>query len=280
MLLHTNRIESFFASVVIFLGQSEAPLMIAPMLKRISRQQLFAVMTGGFAAAAGSTLVGYSLLGAPLPYLLAASVMNAPASLLMAKTISPDREDADEEELDVREIRDEDSANIIDAIGRGALAGGRIAMTVGALLIAFVALISMLNAMFHGVGTWFGYHTLSFQKLLGWIFSPLAWLLGVPWHEANQAATYIGEKTVLNEFVAYSDFGPHVHQLSPITVVIVTFALAGFANFTSIAIQIGTIGSLAPERRAEVAQLGLRALLAGILANLANAAIAGMVAPR
>jgi CNT family concentrative nucleoside transporter len=279
-LLRTSRIESFFASVVIFLGQSEAPLMIAPVLNRISRQQLFAVMTGGFAAAAGSTLVGYSLLGAPLPYLLAASVMNAPASLLMAKTISPDREDADEEEIDVRAVRDEDSTNVIDAVGRGALAGGRIAVTVGALLIAFIALISMLNAMLHGIGKWFGYDQLTFQKLLGWIFSPLAWLLGVPWHEANQAATYIGEKTVLNEFVAYSQFGPHVHQLAPITVVIVTFALAGFANFASIAIQIGTIGSLAPERRSEVAALGLRALLAGSLANLANAAIAGMVAPQ
>ncbi len=276
-LLHTSRVESFFATVVIFLGQSEAPLMIAPLLSRVNRHQLFAIMTGGFAAAAGSTLVGYSLLGAPLPYLLAASIMNAPASLLMAKMMSPD-EDEEEEELDARRIRDEDSANVIDAVGRGALAGGRIAVTVGALLIAFIALISMLNAILHGIGSWFGYQALSFQKLLGWIFSPLAWLLGVPWHEASRAATYIGEKTVLNEFVAYKDFGPHVHSLSPITVIIVTFALAGFANFSSIAIQIGTLGSLVPERRAEVARLGLRALLAGVLANLANAAIAGMVA--
>ncbi|GAB2477328.1 NupC/NupG family nucleoside CNT transporter [Jatrophihabitans fulvus] len=281
-LLRTTRIESFFASVVIILGQSEAPLMIAPYLPRISRQELFAVMTGGFAAAAGSTLVGYSLLGAPLPYLLAASVMNAPASLMMAKIMMPTREEdvAEADELDVRKVRDEESANVIDALGRGALAGGRIAVTVGALLIAFVAVIAMLNAIVHGIGTWFGSDDLSFQKLLGWIFSPLAWLLGVPWHEATQAATYIGEKTVLNEFVAYSDFGPQVDALSPQTVVIVTFALAGFANFASIAIQIGTLGSLAAERRAEVAKLGLRALLAGSLANLANAAVAGAVIAR
>jgi concentrative nucleoside transporter, CNT family len=277
-LLGTSRIESFFASVVIFLGQSEAPLMIAPLLSKVTRQQLFAIMTGGFAAAAGSTLVGYSLLGAPLPYLLAASVMNAPASLLMAKMMSPDTGEQ-EEEIDVRAIRDTESANVIDATGRGALAGGRIAVTVGALLIAFIAIIAMLNAMLHGIGGWFGYDQLSFQKVLGWVFSPLAWLLGVPWHEANQAATYIGEKTVLNEFVAYSQFGPHVHSLSTITVVIVTFALAGFANFSSIAIQIGTLGSIVADRRSEVAKLGLRALLAGVLANLANAAIAGMVAP-
>jgi CNT family concentrative nucleoside transporter len=278
-LIRTSRVESFYASVVIFLGQSEAPLMIAPLLPKITRQQLFTVMAAGFAAAAGSTLVGYSLLGAPLPYLLAASVMNAPAALMMAKTMSPDRDDdAGDEELDVRATRDDESANVIDALGRGALAGGKIAVTVGALLIAFVALIAMLNTILHAIGNWFGYDGLTFQKVLGWIFYPFAWLIGVPSSEATQAATYIGEKTVLNEFVAFKDFGPHVDTLSPITVVIVTFALAGFANFASIAIQIGTLGSLCPPRRPEVARLGLRALLAGVLANLANAAIAGMVA--
>jgi CNT family concentrative nucleoside transporter len=142
--------------------------MISPLLPKITRQQLFTVMAAGFAAAAGSTLVGYSLLGAPLPYLLAASVMNAPAALMMAKTMSPDREEDDEQELDVRAVRDEESANVIDALGRGALAGGKIAVTVGALLIAFVALIAMLNAMLHAIGNWFGYDGLTFQRLLGW----------------------------------------------------------------------------------------------------------------
>jgi CNT family concentrative nucleoside transporter len=161
---------------------------------------------------------------------------------------------------------------------RRALNGGRIAVIVGCLLIAFISLIALANGLLGGVGEWFGYDGLTFQRLLGWAFAPVAWLIGVPWDEAAQAGTYIGEKTVLNEFVAYSDFGPDVNHLSDQTVVVVTFALAGFANFSSIAIQIGAIGGLAPDRRADVAQLGLKALLAGSLVNFSNAAIAGVVA--
>ena len=289
-LLHVSRIESMYGATVIFLGQSEAPLMIAPYLRRLRRGQLFTVMACGFAAAAGSTLVGYSLLGAPLEYLLAATVMNAPASLLMAKLMWPDStpdepwpdepdqpDPEDDREIDVRSVRDEDSVNAIDAVARGALAGGKIAVTVGALLIAFVAIIAMADGILAAVGGWFGYDELSLDKVLGWLLAPVAWLLGVPWSEAEQAGAWIGEKTVFNEFLAFSSFGPEVDSLSTVTVVIVTFALAGFANFTSIAVQIGTLGSLVPERRSAVAQLGLRALLAGALANLANAAIAGVV---
>ena len=287
--LGVSKVESMYASTVIFLGQSEAPLMIAPYLRHLRTPQVFTVMVSGFAAAAGSTLVGYSLLGAPLEYLLAATVMNAPAGLLMAKIMWPDEaetaadpepDDDDEppaSEIDVRSVRDEESANAIDAVGRGALAGGRIAVTVGTLLIAFIALIALANGILGTVGGWFGRDDLTFQQLLGWALAPLAWLLGVPWDEAVEAGSYIGEKTVLNEFVAYASFGPNVDNLSTITVVIVTFALAGFANFASIAIQIGTISSLRPELRATLARLGLRALLAGSLANLANAAIAGVV---
>ena len=288
-LLGVSRIESTFAAVVIFLGQSEAPLMIAPWLRSLRKGQLFTVAVGGLTAAAGSTLVGYSLLGAPLEYLLAATVMNAPASLLMAKIMWPDATPADPddeaegvaaedaEEVDVRTVRDTDSRNAIDALGRGALAGGRIAVTVGALLIAFIALIALANGILSGVGGWFGADDLTFQKILGWGLAPLAWLLGVPWSEAVEAGSWIGQKTVLNEIVAYDDFGPQVDSLSPVTVAVVTFALAGFANFGSIAILIGTIGSLAPERRSWVAEIGLRALLAASLANFANAAIAGVV---
>ena len=293
--LGISKVESMYGSTVIFLGQSEAPLMIAPYLPRLRTPQLFTVMTSGFAAAAGSTLVGYSLLGAPLEYLLAATVMNAPAGLLMAKIIwpdaspeptderrSPDRPsdsgEVEEGEGDVRQVRDEESANVIDAIARGTLAGARIAVTVGALLIAFVALIALANGILGTVGGWFGADDLTFEKLLGWAVSPLAWLLGVPWSEATQAGSWIGQKTVVNEFVAFANFGPEVGNLSPITVVIVTFALAGFANFASIAIQIGTIASLQPARRAQIARLGLLALLAGSMANLSNAAIAGVVA--
>lgn len=286
-LLGVSRVESMFASVVVFLGMSEAPLMVAPYLRSLRRGQVFTLMSCGFAAAAGSTLVGYSLLGAPLEYLLAATVMNAPAALLMAKIMWPDSTPEDDDptlerpeegaELDVRRVRDEESTNVIDALGRGALAGGRIAVTVGGLLIAFIALISLANGILGAVGGWFGADDLTFEKILGWALAPLAWLLGVPWSEAVDAGSWIGEKTVLNEFVAYASFGPEVDTLSPVTVAVVTFALAGFANFSSIAIQIGTLGSLVPERRAMVAQLGLRALLAGSLANLANAAIAGLV---
>jgi concentrative nucleoside transporter, CNT family len=288
-LLRVSRIEATFAAVVIFLGQSEAPLMIAPWLRSLRKGQLFTVMVGGFTAAAGSTLVGYSLLGAPLEYLLAATVMNAPASLLMAKVMWPDSTPADPDDeaegvaeddadqVDVRQVRDEHSRNAIDALGNGALAGGKIAVTVGALLIAFIAFIALANGILGGIGGWFGADDLTFQKILGWALAPLAWLLGVPWSEAVDAGSWIGQKTVLNEFVAYADFGPQVDSVSPVTAAVVTFALAGFANLGSIAIMIGTIGSLAPERRSWVAQLGLRALLAGSLANLANAAIAGVV---
>ncbi|MEO9323216.1 nucleoside transporter C-terminal domain-containing protein [Nocardioides sp. C4-1] len=283
--LGVGKVESLYAGTVVFLGMSEAPLMVQGYLVRLRRGQLFTVMTAGFAAAAGSTLVGYSLLGAPLEYLLAATVMNAPASLLVAKLMWPDgvveddepEIDQDADALDVREVRDEESANVIDALGRGAMAGGRIAITVGALLIAFAAVIALANGILGGVGGWWGDDDLTFEQLLGWALAPVAWLLGVPWSEAVDAGSWIGQKTVLNEFVAYADFGPQVGDVSPVTVAVVTFALAGFANFSSIAIQIGALGSLVPQRRAEIARLGLRALLAGSLANLANAAVAGVV---
>ncbi|WP_422631923.1 NupC/NupG family nucleoside CNT transporter [Pseudokineococcus basanitobsidens] len=299
-LLRVSDVESVYGATVVFLGMSEAPLMIAPYLRRLRTAQVFTVMTGGLAAAAGSTLVGYAVLGAPLEYLLAATVMNAPAGLLMAKATWPDstveteaerrarlglgpdeevqQDPADEDaHTDVRRYRDTESANAIDAVGRGALAGGRIAVTVAALLVAFVALIALANGVLSAVGGWFGVDDLTFQGLLGTVLSPLAWLLGVPWSEAATAGSFIGQKTVLNEFVAFAAFGPQVDQLAPTTVAVVTFALAGFANFSSIAIQIGVLSSLHPPLRPVVARLGLRALLAGSLANLSNAAIAGVV---
>jgi len=234
--------------------------MIQSYLHRLTRSQLFVVMTAGFASVAGSTLVGYTLLGAPLPYLLAATVMNAPGALWVAKTMFPETEEGAAEES-VRDVRDTESANVIDATARGAISGGRIAVIVGCLLIAFISLIAFANGLLSGIGGWFGYEGLTFQKVLGWVFAPVAWLIGVSWDDAAQAGTYIGEKTVLNEFVAFAEFGPHVKELAHRTVVIVTFALAGIANFASIAIQIGAIGGLAPERRGDVARLGLRALL-------------------
>jgi CNT family concentrative nucleoside transporter len=275
-LLKTTKVESMYAATVIFLGQSEAPLMIQAYLSKLTRSELFVVMTAGFASVAGSTLVGYALLGAPLDYLLAAAVMNGPAAIYFARMIMPETEES-QVDAHVRAVHDEESANAIDATARGALNGGRIAVIVGCLLIAFISLIALANGLLGGAGELFGYDGLTLQKLLGWALAPVAWLIGVPWAEAVEAGSYIGLKTVLNEFVAYAEFGPNVENLSEQTVVIVTFALAGFANFASIAIQIGAIGGLAPDRRTDVAQLGLKALLAGSMVNLANAAIAGLV---
>ncbi|HOQ54461.1 MAG TPA: NupC/NupG family nucleoside CNT transporter [Micropruina sp.] len=274
-----SKIESVWATTVIFLGMSEAPLVIAPYLKKLTKSALFTCMVGGFASVAGSTLVGYSLLGAPLPYLIAASVMNAPASLVIAKGLWPETEESD---LDgsVRDVKDTESANVIDALARGALSGGHLAVIVGCLLIAFIATIALANGLVSGVAGWFGHPEITFDKIFGWIFAPVAWLIGVPWNEAPTVGNLIGQKTVLNEFVAYSTLGPMVtaNTLSSKSVVISTFALAGFANFGSIAIMIGSLGSLVPERRGEIARNGLFALLGGTLANLLNASIAGVVA--
>ncbi|SER15575.1 NupC/NupG family nucleoside CNT transporter [Microlunatus flavus] len=313
-LLRVSKVESMYAAVVVFLGMSEAPLLISPYLRRLTASQMFTVVTAGLTAASGSTLIGYALLGAPLPYLLAATVMNAPAALVMAKIMWPDsvREPVEvaesddrtagadaarqvddrsddraatkvppaDDDFDVREVRDTESANVIDALARGALAGGRVAVAVGCLLIAFVALIALLNGIIGGVAGLFGAQGVTFQQLLGYVMAPVAWLLGVPWSESVQAGQFIGIKTVLNEFVAYGEFGPQVGSLSPVTVVVVSFALAGFANFGSIAIAIGALGSLRAQVRGFVARVGVRALLAATLANLANAAIAGLVFAR
>ncbi len=184
---------------------------------------------------------------------------------------------AADDDFDVREIRDTESANVLDAIARGALAGGKVAVSIAALLIAFVALIALANGIIGGIAGWFGVQGLTFQQLLGYVMAPIAWLLGVPWHDAVNAGQFIGIKTVLNEFVAYGEFGAQVSSYAPVTVVVVTFALAGFANFGSIAIAIGALGSLRAQIRGFVARVGLRALLAATLANLANAAIAGLV---
>lgn len=277
--LGTSKIESVWAATVVVLGMSEAPLVIQPYLKRLTKSELFVCMVGGLASVAGTVLVGYSLLGAPMNYLLAAAVMNAPGSLLIAKGIWPETEQSDLD-ASVRDVKDTESVNIIDALARGALTGGRLAAIVGCLLIAFIAVIAMLNGMLGGVGGWFGMPQLSFDLLFGWIFAPVAWLLGVPWQEAGLAGNFIGQKTVLNEFVAFSNFGPLAQSgsLNPKTVLITTFALCGFANFGSIAILVGSLGSLIPERRHEVAKYGLLALLAATMTNLLNAAIVGVVA--
>ncbi|MEY6446870.1 NupC/NupG family nucleoside CNT transporter [Corynebacterium pseudotuberculosis] len=276
-LLGTSKVESVWAATVIFLGQSEAPLVIQPYLKKLTRSELFTCMTGGFASVAGATIIGYSLLGAPLEYLLAASVMNTPGSILVAKAFMPETEKTTLD-ANVRNVRDTESKNVVDAIGRGAMSGGQIAIAVGCLLIAFIATISMLSAILGGIGSLFGQEGWSLEGLFGILFSPVAWLIGVPWSEAHLVGSFIGEKTIINEFVGYTSFGANLEDLSPKSIMISTFALAGFANISSIAIQIGALGGLVPERRGEVAKLAPIALITGFATNMLNAAIVGVVA--
>ncbi|MCC3357123.1 NupC/NupG family nucleoside CNT transporter [Bacillus sp. REN16] len=273
-LLGTSMTESMSAAANIFVGQTEAPLVIHPYLASMTNSELFAVMTGGLASVAGSVLVGYALLGVPLEYLLAASFMAAPAGLVLAKMILPQTEDSQIKDFEM--AKDTDSVNVIDAAARGASDGLQLALNVGAMLLAFIALIALINGILSGLGSIFGYDALSLEGILGVIFSPLAFAVGVPWSEAITAGSFIGQKLVLNEFVAYSSFAPQINQLSEKTVIVVSFALCGFANFSSMAILLGGLGGMAPSRRPDIAKMGLRAVAAGMLASLLNAAIAGM----
>ncbi|WP_296134242.1 NupC/NupG family nucleoside CNT transporter [Corynebacterium sp. YSMAA1_1_D6] len=275
-LMGTSKVESVWATTVIFLGQSEAPLVIKPYLPKLTRSELYTCMVGGFASVAGSTLIGYSLLGAPLEYLLAASLMNAPGSLLIAKGLMPETEESNLDAT-VKDVRDNDSKNVIDAISSGAMAGGRIAISVACLLIAFIAMIAMLSAILGGIGSIFGQDNWSLEGLFGLFFAPVAWLIGVPWDDVTQVGSFIGQKTILNEFVGYTAFGDNIDQLSDKAIMLSSFALAGFANISSIGIQIGAIGGLVPERRGEIAKLGPKALVGGFLTNMLNAAIVGVI---
>ncbi|MCY8039448.1 NupC/NupG family nucleoside CNT transporter [Bacillus paralicheniformis] len=275
-LLGTSKTESLSAAANIFVGQTEAPLVIKPFIANLTKSELFAVMTGGLASVAGSVLFGYALLGVPLEYLLAASFMAAPAGLIMAKMLIPETEKSKIEEKDIQMAEDEDAANVIDAAAKGASTGLSLALNVGAMLLAFVALIAVLNGILGGIGGWFGFKDLSLEFILGYVFAPLAFVIGVPWDEAVQAGSFIGQKLVLNEFVAYSNFAPMFDQLSVKTASIISFALCGFANLSSVAILLGGLGGMAPNRRSDIARLGLKAVAAGTLANLTSAAIAGM----
>lgn len=394
-LLGTSTPESMNAAANIFVGQTEAPLVIRPYVAAMSRSELFAVMCGGLATVAGSVLVGYSLLGAPLEYLIAASFMAAPAALLMAKLLVPSGalEDApapadgadddgarpgaggpaqeDEERTGRRGVRqwlaggarrgatsyaaleltrrpdapaaertdadhggagstttgrpcddvgaagtdrpgdadgtagtgapdratrsagdgpdsatgtagdaageDDEPANVIDAAARGASDGLSLALNVGAMLIAFISLIALVNVVLGAVGGLFGLEALTLEQLFGYVFAPVMFAVGVPWSEALDAGSFLGQKLVLNEFVAFADFAPQIGDYSPKTQAIVTFALTGFANFGSLAILLGGLGGIAPSRRADIARLGLLSVLGGTLANLMSATIAGML---
>ena len=293
--LGTSGAESLSVTANIFVGQTEAPLVVRPFLSGMTHSELMAVMTGGMATIAGGIMAAYiQLLGGAFAeaqglaleparllfaeQLLSASVMAAPAALLLAKIMIPETqtpETSGRVEINV----ERNAQNVIDAAARGASDGLKLALNVGAMLIAFIALIAMINWLL-GVGAGFFDAELTLQQIFGWVLAPIAWLIGVPWGDAVNFGSLLGTKIVLNEFVAYLSLADSIGAatLSAKTIVMATFALCGFANFSSIAIQIGGIGPLAPERTSELAQLGLRAVLAGTLANLMTATIAGMLA--
>ncbi len=274
--LGTSRPESLCATANIFVGQTEAPLVVRPFVAKMTRSELFAVMVCGMGSIAGSILAGYVGIGIELKYLIAASFMSAPGGLLMAKLIMPETEEPKNDIEDLGESAIPKKVNVIDAAAEGAINGAQLAVNVGAMLIAFVALIALINGTLGYFGGLFGYDNLTLQALLGYAFQPIAWVLGVSWDEAHIAGSFLGQKMIINEFVAYLDFVNYQDQLSDHTKVIVTFALCGFANLSSIAILLGGVGSMAPERRGELASMGLKALLAATLANLMSASIAGL----
>lgn len=276
--LGTSQAESMSAAANIFAGQSEAPLVVKPYISKMTESELFAVMCGGLASIAGSVMAGYAGMGVPLTYLIAASFMTAPAGLLFAKIILPQTEKFNDS---IENVELEKPANVLDAAAAGASSGMHLALNVGAMLISFIALIALINGVLGAVGGWFGYEGLNLGLILGWIFKPLAWAIGVPWNEAEVAGQMIGLKLAINEFVGYLEFAKYLGPEAPMaltdkTKAIVTFALCGFANFSSIAILIGSLGSMAPNRRGDVARLGIKAVIAGSLANLMSAAIAGL----
>ena len=272
--LNTSRPESMSAAANIFVGQTEAPLVVRPFIPHMTRSELFAVMVGGLASIAGSVMAGYVGMGVELKYLLAASFMAAPGGLLMAKIMLPETESAKDDLKDI-DASETSYANVFDAAASGAASGLQLALNVGAMLLAFVALIAMLNGLIGWAGALFGYEDVTFQGILGYVLQPLAWAIGVPWNEAQLAGSFIGQKFVVNEFVAYLDFLQHQQELSEVSQAIITFALCGFANFSSIAILMGGIGAMAPTRRKEIAQLGLKAIFAATLSNLLSASLAG-----
>ena len=283
-----SRVESLSAAANIFVGQSESPLVVRPYLAALPPSRLFTVMCVGMAGVAGTILAAYaSLLGQGyLPYLLAAAFMSAPGGILMAKIIMPDElgdsETAEDANVDVAETFEEGvkPANIIMAAAQGAQTGVKLAVAVGAMVLAFVALVALANGLLGGLGNMVGIPDLSFQRIVGYVFQPIMFLIGVPWEQANAAGGLFGTKLVLNEFVAFIDLGQmNAAVLNDRSRAIVTFALCGFANFSSIAIQMAVTGGLAPNQRPVIAKLGIRALLAGSLANLMSAALASLMLP-
>ena len=272
--------ESLDVAASIFMGQTEAPLTIRPFIPKLTRSELMTVMTAGMAHVSGGIMAAYIAYGVEAKHILAAVIMTAPGTVLIAKMLVPETETpisgSHVEMAQVEEFRDK---NLLSAIARGTTDGLHLAVNVGAMLIAFIALIALANGIMggiHNIGG-MGWFPSSMEQVLGWVLRPVAWVIGVPWQDAKIVGSLLGVRMVLNELVAFSQLGPMRASLDPRSFTIATFALCGFANFSSIGIQIGGIGALAPNRKAELASLGLRAMLAGTMANLISAAIVGML---
>ena len=273
-ILHTTKAESTSATANIFVGQTEAPLTIRPYLESMSHSELFSIMVGGLSTVAGSVLVGYSLLGVDMNFLIAASFMAAPGGILMAKLMIPEMARESKEEQNFK-IEIEKHTNAIEAAAVGATRGMQLAINVGAIVLAFVGLIALTNSLLEGLGNQFNIDNFSLEIILGYLFKPVAFILGIPWSEAQLAGNLIGQKLVFNEFLAYATFTEEIENFDTKSQAIITFALCGFANFSSIGIILGGLGSMIPSRKSEIAKLGIKAVCAGFLANLMSAAIAG-----
>jgi len=276
--------ESLNVAASIFMGQTEAPLTIRPFLPKMTKSELMTVMTSGMAHVSGGIMAIYIAYGIEAKHLLTAVIMTAPGTLLMAKMLVPETEQpltAGKVEMPPMEKE----ANFLGAISRGTVEGLHLALNVGAMLITFIALLGLANAIMGGTHNWLAIHPRlhltwfpsSLQQIFGWVFAPVAWVIGVPWHDCVSMGNLLGTRMVVNEVVAFQQLGTMKSLLDPRTFTIATFALCGFANFSSIGIQIGGIGALAPERRGDLARLGIRAMMAGTMANLMSASIVGLL---
>ena len=274
----TRAVESLNAAANIFIGQTEAPLVVRPYLKDLTEPQMFAVMVSGVASIAGTVMLAYVQFGAELKYLLAASFMAAPGGLLMAKIIMPDEEPESAAEDDAHlKLGKSPHENVILAAAVGSADGVKLAVNIGAMLVAFVALIALLNGFLGWVAGLVGVESLTLEQILGKVFAPLMYLISIPWEEAQAAGALFGEKIILNEFIAYSHLNEYLAGMSERTRAIVTFSLCGFANLSSIAILLGGLGTLVPEKKELIARFGLKAVAAGSLSNLMSAAMAGLL---
>ena len=276
-IIGTGAIESMNAAANIFVGQTEAPLVVKPYLRNLTEPQFFAIMVSGLASIAGTVLAGYVLMGAELKYLLAAAFMAAPGGLLMAKMLMPDDEVVQSGEPEKLVMERSQHGNIILAAASGTSDGLRLAVNIGAMLVAFVALIALFNGLVGWVFSLVGIDGVTMQSILGKIFRPLMYLLSVPWAEAEAAGALFGEKIILNEFVAFSHLNDYLAGMSPRTIAITTFSLCGFANLSSIAILLGGLGVLVPEKKELIGRFGMKCVLAASLSNLMSAALAGLM---